>query len=180
MVGPPNRSDWRVLVGLMALTIAINPGCSERPGSKDRPGVRSSEFRKIRFAGNWVVVSFRSGSTISKVPEPSPGFVPRTGDHVVLSDLGDGDIFLAADLDSLRFYHTSPGADQLSRFQTLAETGKLFIVAKGTSAVVAKVVERELPEGLKSIEIRLLGEKGETAWVSESFVRGLDQGPKNP
>jgi hypothetical protein len=161
----------RLAVGLIGLALAIGSGCSERPASNARPGSRASEFRKIRFAGDWVVVSFRSGLSTAKVPDLAPGFLPRTGDRVVLSDAGDGDVFLAGNLDSLQFYHSSPGPEQLGRFRSLAETGKLFVVAKGTIAVVAKVVEGELPEGLKAIELRLAGENGGTAWVSESFVR---------
>jgi hypothetical protein len=99
--------------------------------------------------------------------------LPKPGERVSLSDEGGGDLFLAGDLESLQFYHSSPGPEQIGRFRSLAETGKLFVVAKGTTAVVARVVEGQLPEGLKALELRLLGEKGGVAWVSESFVRGL-------
>ena len=180
MPGDPARSGTRLLLACWTLALAVAPGCSERAGSKERVAAQAAEFRKISFAGEWVVVSCRSGSTTAKIPGTTPGFVPEPGDRVVLSDSGAGDVFLGADLDALQFYHSAPGRDQLGRFRTLAETGKLFVVVKGTMAVVSKVVDGQLPDGLKAIELRLLGENGGVAWVSETFVRQSADGKKGP
>jgi hypothetical protein len=174
----PRRSTARLAVGLTGLAMAFVAGCSERPTSKPPLEARTSGFRKIRFAGDWVVVRFRSAGPRATVPEVSPGFLPRPGDRIVLSGEGDGEIFLGGDLAALQFYHSSPKPDQLETFRSLADSGKLFLVARGTTAVVSEVVEGALPEGFRAIQLTLPGEKGGIAWASEPFVRRLVEAKK--
>ncbi len=175
MDGSAKRDKISRVTGTMALmlvlSLTVGAGCSDGPRSQPGPPVSAESFRKIRFGGEWVAVSFRSGLAAPTIPEQQPGFAPKEGDRVILSDVGSDDVFVAGDLDALKFYHSSPGADQINRFRSLADAGKLFIVAKGTTATVAKSVEGELPEGLKAIKLSLAGPKVETAWVSEPFLR---------
>lgn len=156
---------------LLALSSLAGPGCSEGPPPAPRKGYRLSDFRKINFAGDTVVIPFRGGLPTSTIPDLEAGYVPKPGDDVVLADVGDGEVFAARDLEALQFYHSSPGPDQLGKFRALGDEGRLFIVARGTVGSVARVVEDGLPLDLRAVELRLPGEKVGVAWVSESFVR---------
>ena len=160
------------------VSLAIESGCSERPRTTERPGRRLDEFRSIKFAGEKVVVPFRGGLQTAPIPEAAEGDIPKAGDRVVLSDSGDGEVFLARDLDALKFYHSSPGADQLARFRLLGDEGRLFVVARGTVGSVTKVIEGEPSPGLKAVELHLPGDEGEVAWVSDAFVRRAGDAPK--
>jgi hypothetical protein len=159
------------LVALIALM--VGPGCSEGPPPEPRKNYQLSDFRKIRFAGETVVIPFRGGIRTSPIPELEAGYVPKAGDEIVLTDGGDGEVFAARDLEALKFYHSSPGPGELGLFRALGDEGRLFIVARGTVGSVERVVEGGLPLGLQAVELRLPGEKGGAAWVSESFVRRL-------
>ncbi len=150
-------------LGLMA------SGCSEGERAGSRAGRRVDDFRKVRFAGAEVVVPFRRGLETATVGGPAAG--PVAGDRVALSDAGEGEVFLATDLDALKFYHSSPGPDQVGRFRLLGDEGRLFVAARGTVGSIRRVVEGELPGGLKAVELDLSGEAGGPAWVSETFVR---------
>jgi hypothetical protein len=148
-------------------------GCSDRPQPVTRPSYQTSDFRVVKFAGEKVVVPFREGLPTAKLPEPVSGQVLKVGDRVALGDVGGGEVFLALDLDSLKFYHSTPGPDQLERLRELGDEGRLFVVARGTVGAVVQVVDGELPETLKAVELKLAGPKGGTAWVSDPFVRRL-------
>jgi hypothetical protein len=168
------------LAMMAAVLLSMGPaGCSDRPEPvAPKASHRVEDFRVIKFAGETVVVPFRSGLPTAKVPDPVAGEVPRAGDRVVLGDVGEGEVFLALDLVALQFYHSTPGPDQLGRFRLLGDEGRLFVVARGTAATVTRVVDGELPEGLKAVELELAGFKGGTAWVSDPFVRRVADGPK--
>ena len=170
------RTDARL--GLFLALLAV--GCSERPATPPQAPPKSAAFRKIRFANDWVVVPFRGGPRPDPtIPGAVPGLIPAPGDRVVLSDAGPGDVFLAGDLDALKFYHSSPGPDQFTRFQKLADDGKLFVVSRGTTATVSRVVGGQLPDGLHALELQLTGE---IAWTSDPFVRPVrgDATPRPP
>jgi hypothetical protein len=154
-------------------------GCSDQPEPVvAKPSYRISDFRVIRFAGDNVVVPFRKNLPTEPVPEPVAGEVPKAGDRIAVGDVGEGEVFLALDLDALKFYHSTPGLDQLERFRGLGDDGRLFVVARGTLGTVAQVVDGELPQGLKAVELKLAGPKGGTAWVSDPFVRRLLNDPE--
>ncbi len=65
----------------------------------------------------------------------------------------------------------SVGGDDNFVARDLADAGKQFIAAKGTTATMAKSIEGELPEGLKAIKPRRAGPNVETAWISDPFLR---------
>ncbi len=159
-------------------------GCSERPEPTPSPksvaksSTRIEAFRAIKFAGEKVVVRFREGLPTAPVPESVAGSAPWPGDRVVLVGVGEGEVFLALDLDALKFYHSTPSADQLERFRQLGDDGRLFVVPSGSVATVARVVDGELPEGLKAVELGLPGPSGGMAWVSDTFVRQASDRPK--
>ena len=152
-------------------------GCSER--QRPAPGAdhRIDDFRAIKFAGTKVVVPVRRGLEVAPAAGPAAGYVPSAGDRAILSDVGDGEVFLARDLDALKFYHSSPGPEQLGRFRLLGDEGRLFVVPRGTVGSVRRVVDGELPGGLKAVELLLPGEEGGPAWVSDTFVRRAGDGP---
>ena len=160
-----------ILLATLCCLVLAEPGCSKQEERKPPTSEQISEARKIRFANDWVLVTVRAGLKAQSVPEANPAFVPKVGDPVVISDVGDGEVFMAGDLDSLKFYHSNPGPDQLARFKQLAEQGKLFVVARGTTGVVNRVVEGELADKLKAVELRINGLPNVPAWVSEPFVR---------
>ena len=168
------------LAGLLSalLTSAGLVGCSDRPGP-NAPAAPTSHriaaFRVIKFAGEKVVVPFREGPPPTPLPEPRPGEgPPKPGDRVVLGGPDPGEVFLAGDLEALKFYHSTPGPGQLGRFRLLGDEGRLFVVARGTVGSVLRVVDGELPGGLKAIELKGPGEDGGTAWVGDPFVRRID------
>jgi hypothetical protein len=156
------------LLAWLAMAMA---GCSDRPGPVGGPRPRPGEFRSVQFAGEKVVVPFREGLPIAAVAEAVVGEGPKAGDRVVLADAGDGEVFAALDLEALKFYHSSPKADQVGRFRLLGDEGRLFVVPRGAVGTVARVVDGELPDGLKAVELRLDGPKGGAAWVGDPFVR---------
>ncbi len=169
-----SRSTSRRALLATILLSSAPAGCSDRPEPEPvvaEPSRRFEDFRVIPFAGEKVVVRFRKGVPTARVPEAVAGEVPKAGDRVVLGDVGEGEVFLALDPDALKFYHSKPGSDQLDRFRKLGDEGRLFVVARGTAATVVRVVDGELPEGLKAIELELAGPKGGKAWVSDPFVR---------
>jgi len=155
-------------------------GCSDRPEPVTKGSQRIEDFRVIKFAGESVVVPFRSDPPTEKVPGSVAGESLRVGNRVVLGDLDRPEVFLALDLVALQFYHSTPTPDQLGRFRLLGDEGRLFVVTRGTIATVKRVVDDELPEGLKAIEVTLAGPKGGTAWVSDPFVHRVGDGPKDP
>ena len=165
------RPTSRPTVLAAALLSSALAGCSDRPGPAPKPGRRVENFRVIKFAGEQVVVPFRKGQAPAPVPEAVAGEVPKAGDRVVLGDVGGGEVFLALDLEALKFYHSTPGPEQLGRFRLLGDEGRLFVVPRGTAATVARVVDGELPDGLKTVELELAGPEGGAAWASDPFVR---------
>jgi hypothetical protein len=168
MARPTSRLAW------MAAVLGL-AGCSDRPEPIAEPAAnhRIDDFRAIKFAGEKVVVPFRDGLPRTKVPEAVAGEVVKPGDRVVLGDSSEGEVFLALDLDALKFYHSTPGPDQLGRFRGLGDEGRLFVVPRGTLATVARVVDGALPQGLKAVELELPGPKGGPAWVGNPFVHRL-------
>jgi hypothetical protein len=171
----PRRTSRPAILtaALMAWTPA---GCSDRPTpeSAAKPNRRLDEFRVVPFAKDKVVVPFRKGLPKLPVPPSTPREVAKVGDRVALGDSGEGEVFLALDLEALQFYHSTPGPDQIERFRTLGDEGRLFVVARGTAATVTRVVVGELPDGLKAIELELDGPKGAMAWASDPFVHRVE------
>jgi hypothetical protein len=153
-------------------------GCSDRPQPVVRPSHQISDFRVVKFAGEKVVVPFREGLPTAKLPEPVAGEILQAGNRIALGDVSEGEVFLALDLDALKFYHSTPGPDQLERFRLLGDEGRLFVVARETAGTVARVVDAELPQGLKAVELKLAGPRGGTACVSDAFVRRLLNDPE--
>ena len=180
-----NRSVLAAI--LSAAATAAMAGCTDRPEPRPpvAPSRRVDDFRVIRFAGEKVVVPFRSGLEKTTLPAITFREAPKAGDRVALGDpgkpgVGEGqnEVFLALDLEALQFYHSTPGPDQLGRFRELGDAGRLFVVARGTIATVARIVNGELPEGLKAVELALPGLKGGPAWVSEPFIGQPGDDPK--
>ena len=172
-----DRTSRLAAVLLASLSMAPS-GCSERSQTDSKTGHRIDDFRVIKFAGEKVVVPFRKGLPVAPMADPVARYVPKAGDRVALSDVGGGEVFLARDLDALKFYHSSPDLDQLGRFRALADEGRLFVVPRGTFGSIRQVLEGELPEALKAVELQLPGDKGGPAWVSDPFVRR--SGPPTP
>ncbi len=163
--------DLSPRLALAACLAMASAGCTERPPPSAPSGHRVDDFRVIRFAGEKVVVPVRRGLEKAPMVEGVAGDLAGVGDRVVLSDVGEGEVFLALDLDALKFYHSSPGPEQLGRFRLLGDEGRLFVVPRGTVGSIRRVLEGELPEGLKAVELQLPGERGGTAWVSDPFLR---------
>lgn len=157
---------------LMSFSLIL-AGCSDRVQTEARANRRSETIRLIKTAREKVkvVVPFRGDLLVAPVAALEARYAPKAGDRVILSDVGEGGIFLAKDLEALKFYHSSPGPEQLSRFRALGDEGRLFVVPRGTVGTIGQVVEGELPEGLKAVELQLTGNKGGPAWVSDPFVR---------
>jgi hypothetical protein len=172
-------SRLAVIAMILPSCLSLVPaGCSDRQPPSAGVERRIDNFRVIKFAGEKVVVPFRGGLQAAPIVGPDAGYVPKAGDRVILSDVGDGEVFLAQNLDALKFYHSSPGPDQLGRFRSLGDEGDLFVVARGTVGSVKQVVDGELPQGLKAVELQLPGEKGGPAWVSDTFVRRAGDDPR--
>jgi hypothetical protein len=163
---------------VLTVLLTALAGCSGRPEPATRPSSRIENFRVIKFAGDTVVVPFRRGLSTAPVAEQVAGEVPKVGDRVALGDSGKGEVFLALDLDALKFYHSTPGPDQLERFRRIGDEGRLFVVARGTAGTVSQVLDGELPEGLKAVELELDGPKGGRAWVGDPFVHGIADDPR--
>ena len=167
-----SRPTSRLAMTAAVLLSSGLAGCSDRPEPVAQPvSHRAEDFRVVKFAGEKIVVRFRKDPPTAKIAEPVAGEVAKPGDRVALGDVGDGEVFLALDLDALKFYHSTPGPDQLDKFRRLGDEGRLFAVARGTVGTVARVVDGQLPQGLKAVELELAGPKGGTAWVSDPFVR---------
>ena len=127
-----------------------------------------------------MVVPFREGLTTAPVPEGVSGEAPKAGDRVVPGDSGGGEVFLALDPVALKFYHSTPGPEELGRFRLLGDEGRLFVAPGGRfRRAVVRVFDGELPEGLKAVELKLEGEPGGTAWVGDPFVRRAADPPRS-
>ena len=172
------RPTFRPAILAAVLLAWVPPGCSDRPAPApaSKASRRLEGFRVVKFAGENVVVPFRPGLPTAPIERIILGDDPKPGDRVALGGPGKGEVFLALDLDALRFYHATPGPSELERFRRLGDEGRLFVVARGTTGTVVRVVEGELPDGLQAIELRLADPGGGAAWVSDPFVHRVEGG----